>query len=185
MSIFALNDSQIEFIKRHPESLFSFIEGEKPEINTGFVSKYSRLLSNKAQVLKDWPIEPVEMINPVVTHKNVELYHYLLNGTDEIVFGAGSLFQTWFNIKEHSAISMDSCNDNFAFSSAQIPELLGLLNDLSFGVFKSRFDKWFQIKDLELYETEESYQETYRALIKFRNGVEIAVRNKHGLMWIH
>jgi hypothetical protein len=65
-----------------------------------------------------------------IHHRNVELYHIVLNGTPELVTGAGCIFQTWMSTT-HTAIDMSGHGEQFAFLSPQLPELASLFDGIT------------------------------------------------------
>lgn len=113
---FAVPDSHVSFLHRHPGLVHDYLEGIRP--------------SGEAASLipADWPAKPLESLGSwSVNHGNTDLYHWILNGGPEPVTGAGSLFQTWHDPDQPAvALKLDTYNERFAFRADQLAELAAL-----------------------------------------------------------
>ena len=187
LNVFALPNEHILFLKEYPLVVDDYIYGESPEIEVKkpkFRSFFAKFTKEKSQCLpNNWPTSEVKMIGPLANHRNIELYHYILNGTNKSVEGSGSLFQTWFDLNQHSAIKMDNSNGNYAFNSEQLPDLFTLLNGLNDKVITKRFDEWLSINDVSDKPNELVYKEVIDGCVSFKEGVAEAVEKGLGLMW--
>ena len=87
------------------------------------------------------------MIGPEINHRNVDLYHLILNGAADFVTGSGSIFQTWLETasnRTHAAIDITGDNEHFAFHSGQLPELAELLSSVDAESVRSRYTQWLR-----------------------------------------
>ena len=86
-------DSHIEFLSKHPETFRDYMEGKKPKVRGSLIDK---LLGRQEEVdiPSDWPRNELEGFCPEVNRRQVEYFHYLLNGTRDRVHHAGCIFQT-------------------------------------------------------------------------------------------
>ena len=194
LCIHAVPDSHIEFIRRHPETLDDYLEGELPNLDETPIQEppkqsfWQRLLAAKPapavakttseSIPSNWPSEESEPIGPEVNHRNVDLYHLLLNGTKDPVQGSGSIFQTWIT-ETHSAIIIGE--DNFAFTSQQVPELVGLLRKVDV----SAATRWLHDSGERDYAPDDEECESFvEELHEFASAAEVAMKKSCGLVWI-
>ncbi|ABZ78058.1 hypothetical protein Shal_3515 [Shewanella halifaxensis HAW-EB4] len=193
LNLFSLPNGHIQFLKHNPQTIQAYLMGQAPELEAEVAIKQQSLLSKlvrgisgrKALELpRDWPQDEIKMIGPNVNHRNVDLYHYILNDTEERVKGAGSLFQTWLDIHNHDAIKMDRCNESFAFESYALAELFTLLSKLDEPVVRGRFDAWLLEYNPDYIPKESEYLEMIQGWEHFRVKVHEAMEVNHGLMWV-
>ncbi|MGS0673805.1 hypothetical protein [Shewanella sp. 125m-1] len=191
LNIFSLPNEHIRFLKAHPQTLDAYLQGQKPQADVfqergSLLSKIAKLMAGSgAQSLpNDWPEHEAMMIGPDANHRNVDLYHYILNNTEERVKGAGSLFQTWLDITHHDAIKMDADNESFAFESHRLPALVSLLSVLDECRVRDRFDAWLAIHNPDYIVQEPEYQEMTQGMERFRRKVTEANTQDFGLMWV-
>ena len=196
LCIFSAPDEHIEFMEKYPGSVFSYCEGEAPEFSEleldppSFIAKVlgrKQAITEdtmKSELPSDWPKEEPTVFGPEVNHRNVDLYHRILNNTPEPVVGSGSIFQTWFH-KSHSAVSLDGeIGENFAFKSTQLPSLLDLIKTVTVGSLQTQFAEWCiewnRNHSPEAEECEEMLDD-FRSLIP---GLEAAIENSRGIVWV-
>ena len=124
-------------------------------------------------------IGPAECI-----HRNVDLYHLILNGTADFVVGSGSIFQTWLTNEQHSAIVLIH-GEVFAFKNHQIPELLRLVSGVTAELVQARFTQWLRnTGDKDYSPGIEESEETASEFRKFGEALQEAVKKSHGLVWV-
>lgn len=95
-----------------------------PDLSQGF---FSRLLGKQPPELPDnWPGHELDAYSSEINHRQVNIFHSILNGTNDNVENVGSIFQTWFRPRHDSpAIVIDG--ENFAFLSNDVRQLLKLI----------------------------------------------------------
>lgn len=153
--IFPVPDSHIDFIHAHPRSYPAYIDGELPDLSEPAATPtlWQRLTGRlpdtpaAARTPDGWPTSECTLICGNANHRNVDLYHRILNGTDEFVTGSGSLFQTWLesgDTRRHSAIDLTHANEDFAFKSDQVPELVDLLASVDLARVRAAFTEWLR-----------------------------------------
>lgn len=193
LNVLSLPDEHIQFLKHEPQTLQDYLLGQIPTVQTFAAAKpqpllvqFVRLLSGakKPTLPLDWPSTEVEMIGPDVNHRNVDLYHYILNNTEARVKGAGSLFQTWLDINNHDAIKMDADNESFAFQSLMLPELSALLARLDEQTVRDRFNAWLLEHNPDYLPREDEYLEMTQGWQRFYTKVNEAESSGFGLLWI-
>lgn len=188
-------DSHIEFIHQYPQSLSAYLEGEQPDIQQPAPKPtlWQRLTGQSAEAPApvetpdDWPASECILVGEVINHRNVDLFHRILNGTDEFVTGAGSLFQTWLEAGDtcrHTAIDLTHGNEDFALMSSQVGDLTQLLSKVSLDDVRDGFTHWlrqqgetYDVSDAECVDILEEFQ-------RFAETAAEAVRQSHGLMVI-
>jgi hypothetical protein len=137
------SDACIRFMMRYPDSIWNFAEGEPPS-EESLKSTPRRSIQDQYGVdlaprpsPADWPTKrPIMVAEPC--HRNVRLYHFILNWTPKLVTGSGSIFQTWFS-RTHAAIDFTGRGEHFGFLSPQLPELASLYDDVSKDALAERF----------------------------------------------
>ncbi|WP_299804101.1 hypothetical protein [uncultured Shewanella sp.] len=193
LNVLSLPDKHIQFLKHEPHTLQDYLLGQVPTEQTFTAAKPQPLLvqfvrfltwAKKPSLPLDWPSTEVEMIGPDVNHRNVDLYHYILNNTEERVKGAGSLFQTWLDINNHDAIKMDADNESFAFHSQALPELSTLLAKLDEQTVRDRFNAWLLEHNPDYFPKEDEYLEMFQGWQRFSAKVSEAKSNGLGLLWV-
>lgn len=134
-----------------------------------------------------WPTSECQLIGEAVNHRNVELFHLILNGSKEFVSGSGAFFQAWLEsggTYKHSAIDLTHGNQDFAFKSDQVPELAALLSRVNMDMVKSGFSEWLHSRG-ELYDvSDEECTEIFEEFKIFATTANMAVEQSLGLMWV-
>ncbi|GIU32826.1 hypothetical protein L2719_09750 [Shewanella schlegeliana] len=193
LNVFSLPNEHIQFLKHNPQTMQVYLVGQIPELEAVVAIKQQSILTQlvrlirggKALVLpQDWPQHQVEMIGPDINHRNVDLYHYILNDTEELVRGAGSIFQTWLDINHHDAIKMDRSNESFAFESHRLAELAILLSKLDEQTVRNRFNAWLLEHNPDYIPQESEYLEMFTGWQRFKAGIAKAVEQNWGLVWV-
>jgi hypothetical protein len=192
LCIFAAPDSHIEFIRANPDSLRDYVDGKRPRISTTPPKHtlWQRLTGARPAtkpplvIPEDWPENEPTMIGPEINHRNVDLYHLILNGTADFVAGSGSIFQTWLTNKRHSAIDLTGDNEHFAFTSDQIPALVDLLSKVDVDAVKSRLTQWLRSKGEDYDPADDECEEVAQEFSAFAAAAREAAKNSQGLIWI-
>ena len=158
--MFSAPNEHIDFMTKYPGVARDYYVGQPPEPYEQELEKVSfigRLLGKKPKLIErepisappDWPKDDADCVDIEINHRNVELYHWILNQTPEPVEGAGSIFQTWFH-SNHAAISLDSYNEDFAFTSDMesnsVPSLLLVSLELAPQLTPSKVKDEFDIR---------------------------------------
>ncbi|MEM1109211.1 MAG: hypothetical protein AAGH99_11045 [Planctomycetota bacterium] len=192
-SLFTAPDSHIDFVQKYPFSLFAYVDGQKPEfqLEPSKLTLWQKITRQKPieelspTAPSDWPNSPANLFTGEINHRNTDLYHLILNGTQDFVTGSGSIFQTWHEPPAssiHSAI--DLTGEDFAFRSDQVPALVGLLSKVDFDTVKFRYCQWLESKD-EIYDIP---SEEIDAMLEDFAGMDVIVREamekRWGLIWI-
>jgi len=178
--MFPTADVQIDFMRKYPKTILNYIEGNPPAREQGSISK---LLGIKAAIPKNWPTEEPRALELEITHRNVSLYHLLLNGTQDSTSGAGSIFQTWF-MDTHDAIDLSGYGEEFAFYARQIPELLHIVERVKPEDIQPRFSQWLRKQGDEREPTPEECRELWQSIDNLRQGAAQTVTDKLGLIWV-
>jgi len=196
LCVFPASDSHIDFITENPDTLYSYIDGQQPTIVATPSPKpilWQQLTgtvpaSNATpEIPSDWPESEPTMIGPEINHRNVDLYHLILNETTEFVTGSGSIFQTWLetpSIRTHSAIDVTGDNEHFAFHSDQLPALLDLLSIIDTIKVMLSFTQWLRVGGDGYTPTEEECDEIASEFKQFADSIRDAISKSQGLIWI-
>jgi len=175
MMFYVVPDSHLAFLRDNPTLFDSYLRGDIPEIRQGF---FSKLLGRKLPRLPDdWPSHELEAYSPEISHRQVKVFHYLLNGKNEPVENVGSLFQTWFKPRHNSpAISIDG--ENFAYNSRDARHLLNLVEGLTPELMRDRLDDFESASELQ----DDSGLLEY-AFNQIEKACNEAVSKGQGLLW--
>ena len=140
MYLYVLPDDHIKLIKEHNLCFPSYADGDIPEFNTGFFSKLFGI-NQPLDLPENWPNSEIELFDPGIVSSQIDLYHYLLNGSEEFVSHEGCLFQTWYiNDDKGSAIKIDG--DTFAFTSELLSALSERLNEIDGNLITKRTEEF-------------------------------------------
>lgn len=144
-------------------------------------------LGDPGSLPSDWPQSPPERHDCWgANHRNVDLYHAILNGGPELVAGPGALFQTWYE-PDHSnsaIVKLDARNERFGLA----PEHLAELRDLAAGVDLPRvlqaFTEWCRRRgepweDLDQYACQ-PFVDEFQRLVRILDG---AIARGEALVW--
>jgi hypothetical protein len=191
LCIFPAPDSHINFLTKNPDSLWNYVEGQKPEPQLpqkeGFLKRLfggSKDPSAAAAIPDDWPFEEAEMIGPEINHRNVDLYHRILNGGEEFVSGAGTIFQTWLAPRNHAAIDIGGCGENFAFTSDLIPDLQSLASLVDPSRVTEQYSAWLRKQSKEQVPTFEECEEIAKEFSDLSKELQTVVASQMGIIWI-
>ena len=194
LCMFSAPDEHIKFMSVHsdPGIARDYYMGEPPDFGEPKkLSFIDRILGRKVnnidpsqiEVPEDWPTKEAEVIDIEINHRNVDLYHAILNQTSEPVEGSGSIFQTWFH-STHCAINLDSVNEDFAFIHDQLPELLSLVKSVTEETLQVALRNWYVENGMEYDTSMEEVKEMYDEFINFEHYLKSAIEKKHGLVWV-
>ncbi|MEM9420659.1 MAG: hypothetical protein AAGA25_16650 [Planctomycetota bacterium] len=193
LTLFTAPDSHIDFMKEHPSTLFAYVDGQMPEFQLELPKPtlWQKITGQKPaeepspSVPADWPSSPADLFTGEINHRNTDLYHLILNGTQDFVKGSGSIFQTWHEPPAssiHSAINLTG--EDFAFRSDQVSSLAELLSKVDFDIVKSRYSQWLESKD-ELYDIpSDEIDEMLEDFTGIDGVVREALEKQWGLVWI-
>jgi hypothetical protein len=192
--MFSAPENHIKFMREHSGVSRNYYMGEPPEIeplNPVKQNIFDKLLGRKYEPPKpqlieipdDWPKDEAETIDMEINHRNVDLYHWILNQTDKPVDGAGSIFQTWLGSK-HDALSLDSYNEDFAFLPDKLPELLVLVEAVTPETLRKSFHEWCRKIEKDHEPTLEEVKEMHREFLNFSKNLKDAIDKNYGLVWI-
>lgn len=170
---FVVPAAHIAFLAAHPDAVHDYLEAGKP--------------ANLAEdaLPADWPEAPPEFLGGWgINHRNVDLYHWILNGSAEPVSGAGSIFQTWYLPDQHSALSLDPYNERFAFPPEQLPALAALAEAVTVPAVLKAFGDWCKRQgqpweDLDEYACQPFVDE----FAHFARGLRGAIARGQGIVW--
>ena len=170
---FAVSDSHVKFLHGHPGLVHDYLEGIRPN-------------SDASPIPADWPTQPLQSLSSWgINHRNADLYHWILNGGPELVNGAGSIFQTWYEPdKSAAALKLDNYNERFAFNANQLTELVTLLKTVDTDRVYRSFCDWLNsqgknAEHIDLYACEPFVEE----FSIFSQGLEQAIQSSNGLIW--
>jgi len=175
MFFYVAPDSHLEFLRDNPTLFDSYLGGEVPDMGQGF---FSKLMGKKLPELPDdWPNHELNAYSPEINHRQVNIFHYILNGTNDSVENVGSIFQTWFKPRHNSpAIAIDG--ENFAFYSQDVRQLLKLIEGLTPELRRDRLDDSKSASEIQA-----SSDFVKCAFDVIEKACNEAVSKGHGLLW--
>ena len=189
--ILAAPDSHIDFLANHPETLLNYVDGRQPDPPVPKKRGIFQMLfggasvpSTTTAIPQDWPTEEAKMIGPEVNARNVGLYHRILNGGEEFVTGAGTIFQTWLDPRNHAAINIDGRGENFAFTSGLIPELHRLTSLVDTGRVKDQYSAWLRKEGDDHVPDIEECEEFAREFADLSEKLRSVAAAQLGIIWI-
>jgi hypothetical protein len=161
----------VETIPIPPETL-----AERSQFSNPFAKTFTNVPS-------DWPKDHVETANVEINHRNVDLYHWILNNTSEPVDGAGSIFQTWTH-PTHSAIHLDGINEEFAFLPNQVPDLLTLVDAVTPESTLQAFRGWCVAQGKDGEPSLDDATALHADFVTLSGYLKETIAKQHGLVWI-
>lgn len=170
----------IAFIRKHPDSLEQFVAGTTPESPEEHLTISGR--TKTLSVPADWPTEQAEL-GTDINHRNIDLYHWILNGTSDFVSGPGSIFQTWLTTR-HAAIDLTGDNDSFAFEAEHLAPLAQLFSAVSKEAVAARFLQWHRHRGKTSNLSEHEIQAVWNDFCFVGQQVSECAQNGLGLIWI-
>ena len=170
--VYSVPSSHISYLKLHQGLVPLYAEGTKPDT------------PDAAPFPADWPSEPLHsIVDWSVNWKNVDLYHWILNGDSILVEGSGSIFQTWYEPDRHSAMKLDRHNETFAFDANQVQDLAALAAKVTVASVRAAFSAWCKAKGKD-YEPDEPACEPFVEEFKqLARGLQEVMRRGDGLVW--
>ncbi len=175
MMLYTVPDAHLDFLKDNPTLFDAYLCGETPDLKPGLMS---RLLGKQPPELPgDWPDHEQDAYSTEISHRQVKAFHYILNGTDDIVNNVGSVFQTWFKTgKKTPAVVIDG--ENFAFLSQDVQQLLAMIKSLNPELRRERLDNSGRAS--EIHGGDEFVEQAFSEIAKACND---AMSKGTGLMW--
>ncbi|MBK8286672.1 MAG: hypothetical protein IPK97_18425 [Ahniella sp.] len=171
-SAFAVPAEHIKYLQQHPGAVFHYLEGREPES------------IDPSSLPAGWPTERLKSLGAWgINHRNVDLYHWILNGGPTLVTGSGSIFQTWYQPDRHSAIKLDMLNERFAFSPEQIQELTALVAQVTVQSVVKAFAAWSKSQGNNHELDEEECEPFVEEFDMFGTGLNEALNKGYGLIW--
>lgn len=169
-------DSHLEFLREHPETFLPYMEGREPKIRRSMLDKlFGR--ETRLDIPEDWPTEELEGFSSEVNHRQVEDFHYLLNGTKERVGHSGCVFQTWF-APRHKTVTITIDGENFALDNTQVLDLRKRIATLSSEELVSRYE---ELGHEELSDPDKQFLSD--VFSEIRAACDKALEKRAGLMW--
>lgn len=169
---FALPEAHIEVLASRPGWVHDYLEGRAPG-------------ADAPTLPPGWPTQPPASLGSWgINHRNVDLYHWILNGGPALATGAGSIFQTWYEPDRHAALKLDALNERFAFRSGQLPDLLTLVEAVTVESTLAAFVGWCRQhgqrhEDLDHYACQPFVDE----FAQFARGLRGAIGRGDGIVW--
>ena len=170
-------DSHIEFLSKHSETFRPYMEGREPEFRR---SLFDKLFGREVELNlpNNWPRNELEGFCPEVNHRQIEYFHYLLNGTQDRVHHSGCIFQTWFDPRFKSvAVTIDG--ENFALKSEDILDLKERIQNISEDELFGRYRK--VVDDPSMFTSDKAFLTD--AFNEISSACDKALEKKEGLMW--
>ncbi len=171
---FAVPDSHVSFLHRHPGLVHDYLEGVRPKGETA------------TPIPADWPPQALESLGSwSINHSNTDLYHWILNGGSELVTGAGSIFQTWHEPDQPSAaLKLDKYNERFAFHANHLAELAALVKAVDIDRVHRSFCDWLKSRGENFSDIDQYACEPFVDEFKmFSQGLEQTMQRGYALIW--
>ena len=170
---FSVPDSHVSFLSQHHNLVHDYLEGVRPN---GEIAD---------QLPSDWPAQPLESLGSwSINHRNVDLYHWILNGGPELASGGGSIFLTWYEPDQQSALKLDKYNERFAFHANQLVELAELVKSVDVERVQRSFCDWLKRRGEDHSDIDHGACEPFVDEFKmFSDGIESAIQRGCGLIW--
>lgn len=177
MLFHVIPDSHIDFLSDHPETFRPYMEGRKPQLRKSWLDA---ILGRDValELPEDWPENELEGFCPEVNHRQVEYFHYLLNGTKDKVHHSGCIFQTWF-APGHQSVAVTIDGENFALRSELVRSLKDKIQNLG---DNDIFDRYRDaVDDVDLDEADKEF--LLNAFGEISAACDSALEAGEGLMW--
>jgi len=196
LCVFPVSDSHIDFIVENPDTLYAYVDGQSPTITSAPPAKptlWQRLTGNTpepkatSEIPANWPDSEATMIGPEINHRNVDLFHLILNGTTDFVTGSGSIFQAWLepqSDRTQASIDVTGDNEHFAFHSDQLPALLELTSSVDVERATTCFIQWLRANGDDYTPSEDECDEMVSEFVQFGDSIRAAISKSQGLIWI-
>ena len=191
LCIFSAPDPHIRFLAANPEALWNYVDGQRPDPPTPkkpvILDKLFGRSSGPApttEIPHDWPTDEARMIGQEINHRNVDLYHRILNGGEEFVSGAGTIFQTWLTPRDHGAIAIGGDGETFAFTSEIIPSLQQLVSCVDPVRVNEQYLAWLQKEGKNHVPGAEECEEFAKEFADLSQELQAVVAAGNGIIWI-
>ncbi len=176
MYLYSVPESHIHFIKENELDFITYAQGEVPEVKASFFSKLFGL-KNAIELPDKWPETEIHEFNPEITSNQIDLYHYLLNGSEEFVSHEGCLFQTWY-LDEDKGNCIEIDSETYAFSLQSLLVLNEMLDGISKELILKRTEEFLGEEP-----NEEEVQMLFRGFSTIKDAVVNSVSSNTGLVW--
>jgi len=114
-----------------------------------------------------------------VNHRNVEIFHFILNGTTAFVGGPCGLFETWLRGDEYPGIRLT--DEAFGLDSTGVRTLSDALSMLDDAAIRDRWGEWKTAHGIAKDDDPSFFPECFGFL---RELCSRAVNEKQALVWI-
>lgn len=171
LCIYTVPEQHLNWLIAHPSDVEPYRRGMPSEAKDAVASP------------ADWPIAPLEQVEMEINHRNVDLYHWLLNGSPQPVSGSGSIFQTWIS-DSHSAIQVDKHGDQYAFHVKQLPELLALVENITAEDLVTRLSAWLRQRGNPAKVGDDDIEGFRAEFLSLRNTLKRCIEQDEGLLWV-
>jgi len=114
-----------------------------------------------------------------VNHRNVDIFHYILNDATQSIEGPCGLFDTWRNGSRHSNSRLT--DESFGMQSSDVKTLFERLCSLNDGVVSKRWDAWKEAHNIGKDNDPAFFPECFGHLREF---FKQAVLQKGAVVWV-
>lgn len=132
LNLYVISDLSISYLEKDTDKFDYFIYGEAPE---GFEKP------------DFWPGDEIDGISTQFNVKGCDLYHFILNGTEEPVREAGGIFQVFSQVSDTDiriVSKYNQSNEAFAFDNNATKKLADLLTKLDDEIIEKRLTDWIK-----------------------------------------
>ena len=113
-------------------------------------------------------------------HRNIEKFHFLLNGTEAFVGGPRGIFESWFRPEQFAPYRIN--DEAYGMPSTDVTQLLLAVSDLSDATLEQRWGEWRASHGIHGKDDDPSYfPESFAALKRLCSE---AAAKQHALVWV-
>jgi hypothetical protein len=174
-SVCTAPDSHISYLQQHAGAVHSYLDGVTPPAS-----------EVPTPLPEWWPNQPPKLLDLWdINHRNIDLYHCILNGGPDLVTNGGSIFQSWYEpTHPASYVKLDEDNVRFAFYSNQINELASLVAAVNVKSALKAFIEWCKSQGKTWEDLDEYACESFVVEFKtFGDLLSEATYKRHGIIW--
>lgn len=183
MGFQSVEDAELLYLSENPHLLLSFINAEPPMEAPALWKMFLGAKPRKMETPIPWPTSERPCMVTEITHRSVEIFHYLLNGTYQHVGGCGDVFESWFRSRSFEGITIPAQDAAFGYLSADVPHLAQLLDGMSEEVIALRWKEYSAESDSSaagFYDVE-FFSACFSDL---RRICQMSLDQSKGLMWV-